>query len=105
MVPEADALYESTFVIRANESILADLAGGVERIVRKAPRYVIMLIISLEIFIVYLSKKNYMRMHAWFKVVKVWGVLRHDDHRGWTTASVRMTRTGLRVTLVRTKNS
>ena len=48
---------------------------------------------------------HFVRMVAWFKLVKFWCTLRFDDHRGLVPSRIRLLRSGLRGTLVRTKTS
>ena len=51
------------------------------------------------------AEKNYIHTFAWFRLVRTWGSLRCDDHRGPLPASLKMIAGTMSGTLARTKTS
>ena len=49
--------------------------------------------------------KLYPRMFAWWKLIKIYGTLRFDDHRGLSPSSLALSDAALTGTLTRTKTS
>ena len=75
------------------------------RAVRGAPRLPLAVIAGLERLVVKDGPPTYVRMYAWIRLIKVWGTLRFDDHRGLEPRNVALTEAGLVGTLTRTKTS
>ena len=61
--------------------------------------------IALEQLVVSEAAAPYHRALAWFRLLKVWGCLRTDDHRGLAPTAVNFTAGFLEATLTRTKTS
>ena len=74
---------------------------------RKANLFLVMLIVSLELFITStrIECSRYMKALAWVKLVKTWAALRYDDTKGMDMASLHLTHRGLEACLTRTKTT
>ena len=73
--------------------------------VRKAPRIPLALALSWEMTVVDEMRLLYDRLYAFWLLVKLWGTLRFDDHRGMLPSKMHLGLQGLAATLVRTKTS
>ena len=62
-------------------------------------------VVALERLVTDEDQLLYHRLTAWFRLLKVWGALRTDDHRGLPPGSVDMGARGLSALLTRTKTS
>ena len=72
---------------------------------KKAPQFLVRLLIALEQMVVEASLPRFVRAYAWLKAVQVWASLRSDDTMGIDTASVKLDSYGLSMVLNRTKTS
>jgi len=87
---------------------LADLEvrGGANAPPRKkAPAFLAIHIVALELLVKRQEAPLYLRAVAWVKLLKIWGSLRSDDLCGLPPSSMQLTRGGLRGSLDRTKTS
>jgi hypothetical protein len=71
----------------------------------QAPRIPLALAAAYERTVLDEASPRFVRMHAWFRLIKVWGTLRFDDHRGLVPNTMSLRSDGLHGTLVRTKTS
>ena len=71
----------------------------------KAPPTPLVFLLMFERTVMSTSSPSFIRMLAWFKLVKFWCTLRSDDHRGLIPSRIRVLQSGMRGTLVRTKTS
>jgi len=104
-VPHDVELHTKPLVIGMFKTLLAEQPQVRACAVRKAPRLPLRLLAYLEEQVVDPRVPVYWRALAWWKLAASWGVLRFDDHRGWSPADARMTESGLRVLLKRTKTT
>jgi hypothetical protein len=81
----------------------AALTKGRERL--QAPRDVLCVVAGLERLVISEGVARYVRMYAWWLLLKGWGSMRFDDHRGLVPAKMVMGPRGLSARLVRTKTS
>ena len=103
-VPSAAALHKNPILIAAVNDIKG--AGAVAMKGRgQAPRLPIQIVVALERLVMLTGAARYVRMYAWFRLVKVWGTLRFDDHRGLVPSTMSMRSDGMHGTLERTKTS
>ena len=103
-VAPADSLHRNELLITA----VADVRGAETEDPRgrgQAPRLPLSAAIALERLILTQDAPKFVRMMAWFKLIKLWGALRFDDHRGLVPRSVSLRENGLHATLERTKTS
>ena len=80
-------------------------SGGSTKPVRKAPQLPVAFAMAFERIVVDSSSPKFLRMFAWFRLVRLWACLRFDDHRGLLPQSMRLVSGCLKGTLVRTKTS
>ena len=86
--------------------VVAGTAGGREPQPRKtAPQFFSAFVGSLERLVVDSQELVYPRLYAWWKLTKLHGSLRFDDHRGLLPERLVWSSQGLSGTLVRTKTS
>ena len=78
-------------------------ASAETRAKRKAPQVPIASLVGFEIWLK--TDLVYVRMYAWFRLLRVWASLHFDDHRGLVPKLLHMAAGALRGTLVRTKTS
>jgi hypothetical protein len=72
--------------------------------VRRAPQYLIVMILSLELFVCS-ERPRYIRAVAWIKLVKVWASLRSDDVQGIDVRRLTLNTVCLRGVLAQTKTT
>ena len=71
-----------------------------------ANRLVVRVVLGWEEIVVKAEEKKYVRVFAWFKLVKLWAALRWDDTMGIPPASLEMVKNkGLKGKIVRSKTS
>jgi hypothetical protein len=70
-----------------------------------APPFFVGMADALERLVVDSGEPKFVRMYAWWKLIKVYGTLRFDDHRGLDPASLVLTSATLSGSLTRTKTS
>jgi hypothetical protein len=70
-----------------------------------APQLFVAIVEALERHVVDLQEPEYTRMYAWWRLLKVYGTLRFDDHRGLLPESLELGTEGLVGKLARTKTS
>ena len=80
-------------------------AYGSNGIRKKAPRPLASLVVAWEQLVIDVSVHAYVRLFAFWKLCKVWGTLRFDDHRGFIYVNRILRSRGLAAILVRTKTS
>jgi hypothetical protein len=103
---QPDASYSENAAVKAAiAEIRAAPAKGPLRERKKAPRFFAAMIPALERQVLDDQSPTYTRMYAWWKLLKVYGCLRFDDHRGIQPATLLLGPTGLSTTLTRTKTS
>ena len=73
--------------------------------VRRAPRFPAAIIAAMERFVVDQEKPDYLRGVAWLRLVKIWAVLRYDDHSWLAPELLSMVGGVLLATMTRTKTS
>ena len=91
------------YVLNTVDSVTAELARDAP-LRKKAPRFLVMMIISLELYVVG-EAPTYKRFIAWTRLVKLWCVFRYDDHRGMVMSRLMKRQWGLEGMLERTKTS
>ena len=99
------AFAEDPLLKAASEEAMVAMTAGRERPRRQAPRIPFAIIRVWEAVVVDVTLQNYVRMYAWWLLLKVWGSLRFDDHRGLIPKGLFLGADGLRGALVRTKTS
>jgi len=104
-VPHDAELHSKPVVVGMFKSLLAEQPQVRACAVRKAPRLPLRLLAYLEEQVMDSEVPVYWRALAWWKLAASWGVLRFDDHRGWSPADARLTESGLRILLKRTKTT
>ena len=72
--------------------------------VKRAPTFLIALLVSLELFIVS-DRPKFVRAHAWVRLVKLWACMRADDFQGVDPELVETDKLGLRLTIRRSKTT
>ncbi len=103
-VPESGALHRHPLVVAAAADVKATSGPGLARPRKKAPRLPLALVAAAERAVLAEELPQFVRMYAWWRLLKVWCALRWDDHRGLVPASL-VVGAGLRGTLSRTKTS
>ena len=81
------------------------LSGQSRSVRRAAPRWPVAVAIALELAVLDRVRPVYERLFSWWMLVKLWGTLRFDDHRGLDPARLRLERDSLHGELIRTKTS
>ena len=99
------AFAEDPLLKAASEEAMVAMTAGRERPRRQAPRIPFAVIRVWEAMVVDVTLQNCVRMYAWWLLLKVWGSLRFDDHRGLIPRGLFLGADGLRGALVRTKTS
>ena len=72
---------------------------------RKAPQIPLGLLASFERFVCDTPQRLYIRLFAWYRLVRFWSSMRFDDHRGLVPTAMTLRSGSLRGTLVRTKTT
>ena len=103
-VGEAQAFHRNPSVIACAEETKAHMLQETKP-TKKAPQVPLAIGIGLERCVEDKKQPEYWRMLSWWRLVKIWGCLRHDDHRGLIPSRLRLDKSGLHATLVRTKTS
>ena len=104
-IMEASRLSKNPLITSALEEPVLRSAGDVTHATSKAPQLPVGFWIAFEQLVMSDVALGYVRMYAWFRLVKVWGSLRFDDHRGALPKLLEFSAAGLMGTLVRTKTS
>ena len=78
-----------------------EMAKGVKKLIREAPQLPLGFVSGFEQLIVDAHKPKYIRMLAWYRLLRVWTCLRFDDHRGLLPSSFHFVNGSVRGTLVR----
>ena len=95
-VLEHDRVSNSPLLKAALEELTLQLTGGVARPVRKAPQVPVALLFAFEKVVVDVNELPFVRTFAWWRLVRAWGSLRFDDHRGLLPSSLRLAMGSLR---------
>jgi hypothetical protein len=72
--------------------------------IKKAPVFALRMLLALELFICS-QRPKYKRFVAWIRLLKVYGCLRFDDTKGLVPERIRLSSSGLRATLERSKTT
>ena len=81
-VAVSEALHQNQGLGALIRELRVDTKGRPTRPRRQAPRLPLSAVLALEQLVIDEEAKVYIRMYAWFKLLKIWGALRFDDHRG-----------------------
>jgi hypothetical protein len=73
----------------AEARVAPTLKGQMDR--KVAPPYLVAMVEAMERLVADESEQRYPRMLAWWKLLKIYGTLRFDDHRGLTPSSFSLT--------------
>ena len=87
------------------EEMNLSLSGQGSSARRVAPRWPLAVAIALELAVLDKGRPVYERLLSWWLLVKLWGTLRFDDHRGLDPALLRLEGGSLLGELVRSKTS
>ena len=104
VLPDAQLSRDPLLDSAVRELQLATSASGTNP-TKKAPQVPLSFVIIFEALVIDASKPRFLRMYAWFRLVRIWGALRFDDHRGLVPDRARLVGGPWRATLVRTKTS
>ena len=103
-VPLHVRLSEACMVKDTVEHLTASLSAAT-RPPKKAPAFLVVVLVSMEILVMDTSAPLYLRAFCWVKLLKVWMALRSDDTEGLVPGDLAMTERGLSGLLDRTKVS
>ena len=73
--------------------------------IRKANMFPVKVVMAFERAVTDDSERKFVRALAWYKLVKVWGALRHSDAQGVDYGTMKLSSRGLEAVLVRTKTT
>ena len=104
-VPSSMQLSEDCSVRAAVAEAASQISEGRMQPRKAAPRYFVAMVQALERLVCDESVPKFPRMMAWWKLAKVFGCLRFDDHRGLLPGTIYVTESGLTGSLSRTKTS
>ena len=104
-IPKPDQICSHPSVSNVMQEITRFLERASPTETRKANMYPVKVVVALEKSVMNTSRARFVRAMAWFKLVKIWGALRHSDAQGVDYSSMRFSHRGLEATLVRTKTS
>ena len=104
-VPASRQLAAEPCVRSCVDELNMSLAGNCAPGKKVAPRYPLALVVALEEVVVSAERLDYERMLAWWILVKVWGTLRFDDHRGMAPEKLKLEGGTLSGSLTRSKTS
>ena len=104
-VPLPQQISQDPAIKAAYQELSVVFAGGVTRPTRKAPQVPLYFMACFEDFVICEAQPLYWRLFSWYRLVRIWGTVRFDDHTGLMPASMRLISGSLRGTLVRTKTS
>ena len=72
---------------------------------RKTPPTTVAQVAAFELALIDVARPTFERMYAWFRLVRAWAAIRFDDHRGLLPQRMRLSHSGIRASLVRTKTT
>jgi hypothetical protein len=90
--------------LAAVNDVEAQIIARVGTEVRKAPPFFLIMLLSLELYIIS-DRPKYHRFLAWVRLIKVYACLRYDDCRGIPPSRLRLTNGGLRGIIVASKTT
>eukprot|EP00971_Amphidinium_carterae_P236388 4691285-Amphidinium_carterae.1 len=97
------AFHDHPLVKGAARDLLAKVQEG--KPVRQAPPQLMSVTAARECAVCDEAEPRYVRMYQWWLLIKLWGTLRFDDHRGLQPSSMRMDSGGIHGTITRSKTT
>ena len=104
-VPAEVRISENALVKAAVDEYGFQAASLGSRPTRQAPQVPLAVIAEFERVVVSRVHPTYVRMFAWYRLVRIWSSMRFDDHRGSLPTSMRIVCGSLRGALTRTNTS
>eukprot|EP00439_Symbiodinium_sp_Y106_P000842 s905_g1.t1 len=104
-LPKEQQLSSHPAVSNAMHEVTRFLESATPLTMHKADMLPVKLVVMLEHAVVHGGGSRFARALAWYKLVKVWGALRHSDAQGVDVSSMTLQDRGLEATLLRTKTS
>ena len=101
----SQAISADPLFLGAVAEIKLNLGSGGGRTRGPARRNFVMTLVARELLVMRRSAAPVARAYAWWQLVKSYGTLRFDDHRGLVVENLRLTPRGLEAFLVRSKTS
>ena len=92
-------------VSNAMQEIARFLESASHSETRKANMLPVKVVMALERSVMHISTAKFVRAMGWYKLVKIWGALRHSDAQGIDYSSIRVCPRGLEAVLTRTKTT
>ncbi len=105
-VPESERISSNLSLKNFFEEISRHPSWAIPSVRCSANRLPLALVASWEAVVVRKEESNYVRVFAWFKLIKLWAALRWDDTLGIPPSSMELLRErGLRGKIVRSKTT
>lgn len=104
-VRTSEGFASDPLVLGALEEAALTVAGGTVKPRRPATREPVLFTVAREMIVADDEAPRYDRLYCWWQLVKTWGSLRFDDHRGMLPRDLMITANGLNGVLSRTKTS
>ena len=103
IAPENRLGQQSMF--KKNLEYVEGALAGDATLERKAPRFLVVMIAALEVYVVNTEIPTGLRIFGWMRLLKVYGTLRWDDLRRLRPENARLTDGGFSAKLTQTKTS
>ncbi|CAE7764855.1 DNAJC17, partial [Symbiodinium necroappetens] len=104
-VPKTAQISNHPAVSNSMQEITRFLETASPSEIRKANMFPVKVVMAFERAVTDNSERKFVRAMAWYKLVKVWGALRHSDAQGVDYGTMKLSSRGLEAVLARTKTT